>query len=83
MPVDGFWSISVYNAKGYFEPNPQNAYTLNNSTNRRSKRGHRRHAEPDWPAVHRELKRHNEVLVVGATPNQSPLRLDFPQPLPA
>ena len=32
MPVDGFWSISVYNAKGYFEPNPQNAYTLNNIT---------------------------------------------------
>ena len=24
--------------------------------NRRRKRGHRRHAEPDWPAVHRELK---------------------------
>jgi transposase len=23
--------------------------------NRRSKRGHRRHAEPDWPAVRREL----------------------------
>ena len=21
VPVDGFWSISVYNAKGYFEPN--------------------------------------------------------------
>ena len=32
MPVDGFWSVSVYNAKGYFEPNPQNAYTLNNIT---------------------------------------------------
>jgi hypothetical protein len=32
VPVDGFWSISVYNAKGYFEPNPQNAYTLNNVT---------------------------------------------------
>jgi hypothetical protein len=31
-PVDGFWSISVYNSKGYFEPNPQNAYTLNNIT---------------------------------------------------
>ena len=29
VPVDGFWSISVYNAKGYFEPNPQNAYPLN------------------------------------------------------
>ena len=32
VPVDGFWSISVYNAKGYFEPNPQNAYSLNNIT---------------------------------------------------
>ena len=32
VPVDGFWSISVYNAKGYFEPNKQNAYTLNNLT---------------------------------------------------
>ena len=32
VPVDGFWSISVYNAKGYFEPNPLNAYTLNNIT---------------------------------------------------
>ena len=30
VPVGGFWSISVYNAKGYFEPNPRNAYTLNN-----------------------------------------------------
>ncbi len=32
VPVDGFWSISVYNAKGYFEPNPQNAYSVNNIT---------------------------------------------------
>lgn len=32
VPVDGFWSISVYNAKGYFEQNPENAYTLNNVT---------------------------------------------------
>lgn len=32
VPVDGFWSISVYNAKGYYEPNAQNAYTLNNLT---------------------------------------------------
>jgi hypothetical protein len=32
VPVDGFWSISVYNAKGYFERNPANAYTLNNIT---------------------------------------------------
>ena len=32
VPVDGFWSVSVYNVIGYFEPNPQNAYTLNNLT---------------------------------------------------
>jgi hypothetical protein len=32
VPVDGFWSVSVYNAKGYFEPNRFNAYTLNNIT---------------------------------------------------
>ena len=32
--------------------------------NRRSKRGHRLHAEPDWPAVHRELKRKHVTLVI-------------------
>jgi hypothetical protein len=32
VPVDAFWSISVYNAKGYFEKNPSDAYTLNNVT---------------------------------------------------
>ena len=32
VPVDGFWSISVYNGQGYFEPNPFEAYTINNLT---------------------------------------------------
>jgi hypothetical protein len=32
VPVDGFWSISVYDGKGYFAPNPENAYSLNNLT---------------------------------------------------
>lgn len=32
VPVDGFWSVSVYNAKGYFEANPLGAYTLSNIT---------------------------------------------------
>ena len=32
VPVDGFWSVSVYNKDGFFEPNPQNAYSLNNVT---------------------------------------------------
>ena len=30
VPVDGFWSISVYNSHGYFEPNEYDAYTVNN-----------------------------------------------------
>ncbi|MGO8740482.1 IS21 family transposase [Rhodoblastus sp.] len=32
--------------------------------NRRSKRGHRRHVEPDWPTVHRELKRKHVTLMI-------------------
>lgn len=32
VPVDAFWSISVYNAKGYFEKNQYDSYTLNNIT---------------------------------------------------
>jgi hypothetical protein len=39
VPVDGFWSISVYNAQGYFERNPENAYTLNNLTAKREADG--------------------------------------------
>lgn len=32
VPVDGFWSISLYNAQGYFEKNDRNAYSINNLT---------------------------------------------------
>lgn len=32
VPVDGFWSISLYNAEGYFQKNDQNAYSINNLT---------------------------------------------------
>jgi hypothetical protein len=32
VPVDGFWSISLYNANGYFEKNDLDAYSLNNVT---------------------------------------------------
>ena len=38
VPVDGFWSISVYNADGYFEPNDRNAYSVNNITATRATR---------------------------------------------
>jgi hypothetical protein len=39
VPVDGFWSISLYNAEGYFEKNEQNAYSLNNLTAKKSPDG--------------------------------------------
>ncbi len=29
VPVDGFWSISIYNRDGYFEENPYESYSLN------------------------------------------------------
>ena len=33
VPVDGFWSVSVYNKNGYFQKNSRrNAYTVNNVT---------------------------------------------------
>jgi hypothetical protein len=32
VPVDGFWSITVYNAEGYLEPNQYNAYSVNKMT---------------------------------------------------
>jgi hypothetical protein len=33
VPVDGFWSVTVYNAKGYYEA-PENAISVNNVTAR-------------------------------------------------
>ncbi|MCP1766193.1 DUF1214 domain-containing protein [Bradyrhizobium japonicum] len=39
VPVDGFWSISLYNGEGYFEKNPYNAYSLNNLTATKSADG--------------------------------------------
>lgn len=39
VPVDAFWSISVYNKEGYFAKNPENAYSVNNLTARKSADG--------------------------------------------
>ena len=39
VPVDGFWSVSVYNAAGYYEKNSANAYTLNNLTAKKGSDG--------------------------------------------
>lgn len=32
VPVDGFWSLSLYNAEGFFEENSQGVYSVNNIT---------------------------------------------------
>ena len=39
VPVDAFWSISVYNAAGYFVKNPYDAYSLNNITAKKNADG--------------------------------------------
>jgi hypothetical protein len=39
VPVDAFWSVSVYNADGYFEKNPYNAYTVNSLTGKKEADG--------------------------------------------
>ena len=39
MPVNGFWSVSVYNRDGFFEPNRRGVYSVNNLTARREDDG--------------------------------------------
>lgn len=36
VPVKEFWSVSVYNAKGFFEKNAYNAYSINDITAKKS-----------------------------------------------
>jgi hypothetical protein len=39
VPVNAFWSISIYNAEGFYEPNELNAYTINKLTAARDANG--------------------------------------------
>ena len=39
VPVGAFWSISLYNAQGFFEPNDQQAYSINSVTGTRNDDG--------------------------------------------
>ncbi|QIK62729.1 DUF1214 domain-containing protein [Leucobacter viscericola] len=50
VPVDGFWSISVYNAAGYFEPNETGVYTINNITGEHNADGSVTVRFGDWPS---------------------------------
>ncbi len=39
VPVDGFWSVSLYNAEGYYEKNPYEAYSINSITGKKGADG--------------------------------------------
>jgi hypothetical protein len=39
VPVDAFWSVTVYTADGYFQPNELNAYSINSVTGKRGEDG--------------------------------------------
>ena len=39
VPVDGFWSITLYNAEGYLMKNDQDAYSFNNITAKKNPDG--------------------------------------------
>lgn len=32
VPVDGFWSVTIYNREGFLEENPYGSYSINNVT---------------------------------------------------
>ena len=69
MPVDGFWSISLYNADGYFQKNDLNAYSLNNITSKKNADGsvgypvrRLRRQDSELPADHARLELHGAAL---------------------
>ena len=39
VPVDAFWSVSVYNESGYFQKNEYSAYSVNNISGTPNKDG--------------------------------------------
>ncbi|MCL5778346.1 DUF1214 domain-containing protein [Limibaculum sp. FT325] len=39
VPVGAFWSVSLYNADGFFEPNALGAYNINSVTGERNDDG--------------------------------------------
>ena len=39
VPVDAFWSVTVYTAEGFFNPNPLHAYSINSVTGKKGADG--------------------------------------------
>ena len=89
VPVDGFWSISLYNAKGYFEANDQGGYSINNRDREAGCRwvGHRpvrrlRREGLQLPADHGRVELHvrlyrpREEILSGSGISRKPSRSD-------
>jgi hypothetical protein len=68
VPVDAFWSISVYNAGGYFQKNAFDAYSLNSLTAKKDTDGsvssirRLRRQDRQLPAHHAGLELHGPSL---------------------
>jgi hypothetical protein len=64
VPVDAFWSVSVYNSDGYFQKNLYNAYSLNNITSKCYHHPVRRlrRKNSELPADHARLELHGAAL---------------------
>ena len=69
VPVDAFWSVSLYNAEGYYEKNPYDAYSINSITAQEKCRWLDRHPvrrlrrqDSELPADHERLELHGAAL---------------------
>ena len=58
VPIDAFWSVTVYNAAGYFEKNPYDAYSLNSITAKKN-------ADGSVESSVWRLRRHDHELLAG------------------
>jgi hypothetical protein len=68
VPVDAFWSVSLYNAEGYYEKNHYNAYSKQHHGQERQRRFNRhpiwrlRRQDSQLPANHEGLELHRATL---------------------
>src|SRR5262249_9095696 len=73
VPVDGFWSLTVYNSDGYIEPNKYSAYSVNSLHGDKRPGGFGRH--PAWrlQRQHSQLSpNHERVELHGASFSPAP-----------
>ena len=88
VPVDAFWSVSLYNAEGYYEKNPYNAYSINSITGEekcgwldRDPVRRLRRQDPELPADHEGLELHRASLPAAREILNG--KWKFPEPQPA